>query len=257
MGDDAAIVQAARVSYGEGTKTIEEDSGLIRYLMRMKHTSPFEQVEFKFHVKAPIFVFRQWQRHRAASMNEHSFRYTEAKDECYIPDIKDLRLQSKNNKQCRDEATMEDEVANKILSEMKFFQKAAFEHYGELIETGLAREVARIDLPVTVYSEMYWKIDLHNLLHFLKLRTDKHAQLEIRVFAEAMYELIKPIVPVACKAFDDYILNSITLSKQEKEMFIELLKEEGVREILLTKLDGLKISKREKSELKVKLELEE
>lgn len=256
MGDDAAIVQAARVSYGLGTKTPEEDRNLIRYLMNKMHTSPFEQVEFKFHIKAPIFVFRQWIRHRTASANEASLRYTEMKEEFYIPDAEELRFQSKDNKQCRDEKNIDLETSEEILAEMKEMQLLSYRHYQNLLETGLAREVSRINIPISAYSEMYWKMDLHNLFHFLKLRMDKHAQYEIRVFADAIYELIKPIVPVACEAFDNYLLNAISLSKEEQNIlsciFYELDISDKIKETIM---NSTTISKREKLELIGKFQL--
>jgi len=253
MGDDTAIVQAARVSYGEGTKTISEDKGLIRYLLNKKHTSPFEQVEFKFHVKAPIFVFRQWQRTRCASINELSARYSEMKDECYLPRIEDIKLQSKDNKQCRDDKGLPHIDARIALERMKAIQEDCFAQYRELLDLGVARELARINLPVSTYSEMYWKIDLHNLFHFLKLRMDSHAQMEIRVFANALYELIKPIVPIACEAFEEYSLYAKNLSLAESNTLCNFLKESPV-ENLLTLIDESDVlSKREKKEMKDKL----
>lgn len=256
MGDDSAIVQAARVSYGQGTKTPEEDRNLIRYLMNKRHTSPFEQVEFKFHIKAPIVVFRQWQRTRTASLNECSGRYTEMKDECYVPAPEDMRFQSKDNKQCRDDNKLDEETIEQLLLEISQMQKISFKHYNNLLGSGLAREVARINLPLSVYSEMYWKIDLHNLFHFLKLRLDKHAQYEIRVFAEAVYELIKPIVPIACEAFDNYLLNSISLSKEEQNILSILFYDLDISEKIKEKiLSSTTISKREKKELIAKLEI--
>lgn len=256
MGDDSAIVQAARVSYGEGTKTFSEDRSLIRYLMNKKHTSPFEQVEFKFHVKAPIVVFRQWHRHRTSSINELSGRYSEMKDECYMPNINDLNFQNENNKQCRDENKLDDEVSKKVLIEMEEVQTLLFRHYRNLLDLGLAREICRINLPLSTYSEMYWKMDLHNLFHFLKLRLDKHAQKEIRVYAEAICELIKPVVPIAYEAFSDYLLNSISLSKDEKNILNNVLcKLELSEKIKETILSSISISKREKKELIEKLGL--
>jgi thymidylate synthase (FAD) len=200
---DMAIVQAARVSYGDGTKSVNEDRGLIRYLMRHAHTTPFEMVEFKFHCKMPIFVARQWIRHRTANVNEYSGRYSVMKDEFYYPDADNIRQQSKSNKQGGDEkiAVMD---AERFLFALTEQCQHAYELYQNYIEKGVAREQARMILPVNNYTEWYWKIDLHNLFHFLALRCDSHAQWEIRVFAEGMLELIKPIVPVAVEAWDDY-----------------------------------------------------
>ncbi len=201
MGDDAAIVQAARVSYGSGTKKVLEDRGLIRYLLRHAHTTPFEMVEFKFHVKLPIFVARQWIRHRTANVNEYSGRYSEMKDEFYTPNPNDIRPQSVLNKQGRSEETLPDGMAEQAANAFKAGQDEAYAQYQEFLEQGIAREIARINLPVSNYTEWYWKIDLHNLFHFLRLRIDSHAQYEIRVFAEAIAELVKPFVPHAWEAF--------------------------------------------------------
>lgn len=215
MGDDAAIVQAARVSYGKGTKSVTEDKGLLRYLMRHKHTSPFEMVEFKFHVKLPIFVARQWIRHRTANVNEYSGRYSEMKDEFYVPDLSQIRPQSALNKQGRADVTLPADTAEQIVNSYRNTQKLLFDEYSGLLEKDLARELARINLPLSNYTEWYWKIDLHNLFHFLRLRLDTHAQYEIRVYAEAIANIIKQVVPLAYEAFKDYTLNSITFSALE------------------------------------------
>lgn len=215
MGDDAAIVQAARVSYGKGTKSVTEDKGLLRYLMRHKHTSPFEMVEFKFHVKLPIFVARQWIRHRTANVNEYSGRYSEMKDEFYVPDLSQIRPQSALNKQGRADETLPADTAEQIVNSYRNTQKLLFDEYSGLLEKDLARELARINLPLSNYTEWYWKIDLHNLFHFLRLRLDTHAQYEIRVYAEAIANIIKQVVPLAYEAFKDYTLNSITFSALE------------------------------------------
>jgi thymidylate synthase (FAD) len=200
---DFAIVQAARVSYGDGTKTINEDRGLIRYLYRHTHTTPFEMVEFKFHVKTPIFVARQWVRHRMSSMNEYSGRYSIMKDEFYYPEEDNIRQQSKNNKQ-GSEAVMETVDAQDFLRHLDSVCRKNYDLYTEYTNKGMAREQARMILPINLYTEFYWKIDLHNLFHFLGLRCDKHAQWEIRVFAEAILTLIEPIVPWAVEAWNDY-----------------------------------------------------
>jgi len=198
---DYAIVQAARVSYGNGTKTLNEDRGLIRYLMRHKHTTPFEMCEFKFHCKMPIFIARQWIRHRTANVNEYSGRYSVLKDEFFIPDA--ARQQSIHNKQGGEERL--DDSTNKEFSDyLSSFCRDAYSKYEFLLEKGVSRELARISLPINLYTEWYWKIDLHNLLHFLALRCDSHAQYEIRVFADAMLDLIRPIVPVSIEAWEDY-----------------------------------------------------
>jgi thymidylate synthase (FAD) len=252
MGNDSSIVQAARVSYGQGTKTSEEDEKLIRYLMRVKHTSPFEQVELKFHVKAPIFVFRQWHRHRTASINEISGRYTELKDECFLVDIQEIKSQSKNNKQGRAEQ-LEDNIAQLILLSMEKEQETAFKTYSSYLENNLAKELARVNLPLSTYSEMYWKVNLHNLFHFLKLRMDSHAQKEIRVYAEALYNITKELVPIACKAFEDYSLYAENFSKMELSILKELFKDQTIKEKFLSIPSNL--SKREEKELKDKLSI--
>lgn len=212
---DQAIVQAARVSYGAGTKKVNEDRGLIRYLLRHRHTTPFEMVEFKFHMAMPIFVARQWIRHRTANVNEYSARYSIVPDRFYRPTPENIRKQSTTNRQGGDESidvnTAEDFLA--LLED----SEALYSRYLELTERGVARELARAALPVSVYTEWYWKCDLHNLLHFLSLRMDPHAQLEIRDYATAMYELIQPIVPITCEAFEDYRMNSMHLTGLEIE----------------------------------------
>ncbi|HOK14268.1 MAG TPA: FAD-dependent thymidylate synthase [Candidatus Kapabacteria bacterium] len=248
MGDDSSIVQAARVSYGKGTKSVSEDTALIRYLMRNLHTSPFEMVEFKFHVKLPIFVARQWIRHRTANVNEYSGRYSEMPDEFYLPEPDQLRLQSTLNKQGRGEATIDN--ASDVLSRMKQTQERLFQEYSELLATGLAREIARINLPLSNYTEWYWKIDLHNLFHFLRLRLESHAQYEIRIYAEAIAKIIKQIVPIAYKAFEDYILEAIRFSRNELNALKLLINKELPPD---EKLAELGLSKREIQEFKEKL----
>jgi thymidylate synthase (FAD) len=218
---DAAIVQAARVSYGAGTKSVSDDRALIRYLMRHWHTTPFEMVEFKFHIKCPIFVARQWLRHRTASVNEMSARYSVVPDEFFIPD--ELRKQSTNRGQGGEEPYPE---AWNLLLRQQGVCVQAFDVYHQLLDQGVSRELARTHLPQNTFTEFYWKIDLHNLLHFLRLRIDDHAQKEIRDLAVQVYELIKPLCPVACEAFEDFRLGSITFSRLE----IQALKS-GVREI--------------------------
>jgi len=212
---DSAIVQSARVSYGQGTKMVSEDRGLVRYLMRHRHSTPFEMVEFKFHIAMPIFIARQWIRHRTANVNEYSARYSIMPDRFYRPDIDNVRKQSKTNRQGGegpiDAGTAEDFL--KLLENAE----ANYQKYLELTEKGVARELARAVLPVSVYTEWYWKCDLHNIFHFLSLRMDPHAQIEIQDYAKAMYELIKPIVPVACEAFEDYRLNAMHLTGLEIE----------------------------------------
>jgi len=212
---DFAIVQAARVSYGEGTKQVNEDRGLIRYLARHRHTTPFEMVEFKFHHVMPIFVARQWIRHRTANVNEYSARYSVVRDRFYKPSLDNVRKQSATNRQGGDE-TIDPLTAQDFLGYLDDVEKA-YERYQEFLDKGISRELARIALPVSVYTEWYWKIDLHNLLHFLSLRMDAHAQQEIRDFANAMFALIQPIVPIAAEAFLDYHLESMHLTRLEIE----------------------------------------
>ena len=212
---DYSIVQAARVSYGQGTKQVSEDRGLVRYLMRHRHSTPFEMVEFKFHISMPIFVARQWIRHRTANVNEYSARYSIVPDRFYRPTVDAVRKQSKSNRQGGDEP-IESATAEEFLAMLERAE-ALYKDYMQLTEKGVAREIARAALPVSVYTEWYWKCDLHNIFHFLSLRMDPHAQLEIQVFAKAMYELLKPIVPVSCEAFEDYRLEAMHLTRLEIE----------------------------------------
>ena len=214
-GADFAIVQAARVSYGEGTKQVNEDRGLIRYLARHRHTTPYEMVEFKFHHVMPIFVARQWIRHRTANVNEYSARYSIVKDRFYHPSVDGVRKQSLMNRQGGTEP-MDDATAKDFLAYLDKTE-TLYQDYENLIEKGVSRELARIGLPVSLYTEWYWKIDLHNLLHFLSLRMDSHAQQEIQDFAKAMFELIKPIVPIAAEAFVDYNFEGLHLTRLEVE----------------------------------------
>lgn len=212
---DGAIVQAARVSYGQGTKKINEDRGLLRYLMRHRHSTPFEMVEFKFHVAMPLFVARQWIRHRTANVNEYSARYSIVPDRFWRPTVESVRAQSRTNRQGGDEP-IESGTAERFL-ELLDRAEANYRDYLELTEQGVARELARAALPVSVFTEWYWKCDLHNILHFLSLRIDPHAQREIRVYAEAMYRLVREIVPMTCEAFEDYRLGSMHLTRLEIE----------------------------------------
>lgn len=221
MGGDESIVQAARVSYGKGTKSVNEDRGLIRYLVRNRHTSSLEFTIFKFHMKLPIFVMRQIVRHRMSSLNEYSGRYSEMKDEFYLPDLEKITTQSNTNKQGGSEEVLPQPETFQAIFDAE--QKHAFIDYDQKLKSGMRRELARINLPVSVYTECYWKMDLHNLFHFLKLRLDGHAQYETRVFAEAIAELIKPIVPLAWEAFEDYILYAVTFSKQEMNIIKALI----------------------------------
>jgi thymidylate synthase (FAD) len=215
MGDDAAICQAARVSYGRGTKSVSNDEGLIRYLMRHWHSTPFEMCEVKLHVKLPVFVARQWIRHRTANVNEYSARYSILDREFYIPEAGALAAQSTVNNQGRGEALGPEEAA-RVLDWLKGDAMRAYDHYEAMIsqdgQQGLARELARMNLPANVYTQWYWKVDLHNLFHFLRLRADAHAQMEIRVYAEAICALVRDWVPFAYAAFEDYRLGGQTLS---------------------------------------------
>lgn len=227
---DFAIVQAARVSYGQGTKQVNEDRGLIRYLARHRHTTPFEMVEFKFHHVMPIFVARQWIRHRTANVNEYSARYSVVKDRFYKPTLENVRKQSTMNRQGGDESI--DEMTAREFCDYLARAEKVYGEYEALLEKGVSRELARIALPVNVYTEWYWKCDLHNLLHFLSLRMDAHAQQEIRDYATAMFALIQPIVPIAAEAFLDYQLGAANLSRLELEALRtrQPLKSENKRE---------------------------
>ncbi|EGG19993.1 thymidylate synthase [Cavenderia fasciculata] len=212
---DFAICQAARVSYGAGTKKVTEDTGLIRYLYRHQHTSPFEMIEFKFHCVMPIFIARQWIRHRTANVNEYSARYSVMPDKFYHPSVEDVRKQSTSNRQ-GGEDQMDTKTAQEFLDYLDQAEEC-YKTYNNLLDKGVSRELARIGLPVSVYTEWYWKIDLHNLFHFLRLRMDSHSQKEIRDYANAIFALIRPIVPVACEAFMDYAFESVKLTRLEIE----------------------------------------
>ena len=215
MGDDAAIVQAARVSYGAGTKHVQNDEGLIRYLMRHWHSTPFEMCEIKLHVKLPVFVARQWIRHRTANVNEYSARYSILDREFYIPDPSQLAAQSTVNNQGRGEVLSGEESA-RVLAMLKSDAAQMYDHYEAMLsqdgQQGLARELARMNLPMNIYTQWYWKTDLHNLFHFLRLRADPHAQYEIRVYAEAIAACVRDWVPLAFGAFEDYRMGGVTLS---------------------------------------------
>lgn len=236
MGSDDSIDQAARVSYGKGTRKVSELKGLINYLMRHHHTTPFEMVEFKFHCKMPIFVARQWVRHRTANINEYSARYSVLNNEYYIPDQDHLCMQSTTNNQGRNDIPFDDIAYAEYKANIKSISDNAYKIYEYLLNDpedpksnserdGIARELARMVLPLNFYTQWYWKIDLHNLFHFLKLRMDSHAQYEIRVYADKMYELIKPHVPVACEAFEKYQLNGMNISGDEVGILKEIIDE--------------------------------
>lgn len=211
---DVAIVQAARVSYGVGTKRLSHDRGLIRYLLRHRHTTPFEMVEFKFHCRMPIFVARQWIRHRTANVNEYSARYSVVPERFYRPSLDNIRRQSLANRQGSDAAPLDEGTAGDFLAYLDAVERQ-YQAYEGLLARGLTREQARIGLPQSVYTEWYWKCDLHNLFHFLALRMDAHAQAEIRDYAFAMFALIRGIVPIAAEAFLDYRYGAVTLSRLE------------------------------------------
>jgi thymidylate synthase (FAD) len=231
MGDDAAICQAARVSYGKGTKSVQNDEGLIRYLMRHWHSTPFEMCEIKLHVKLPVFVARQWIRHRTANVNEYSARYSILDREFYIPAPEHVNAQSVVNNQGRGTALQGDEAA-RVLEILKADSNRAYDHYEQMIsqdgQDGLARELARMNLPSNIYTQWYWKVDLHNLFHFLRLRADHHAQYEIRVYADAICAMVADWVPAAYRAFEDYRLGGASLSGRALDCVRRMLKGEAV-----------------------------
>jgi thymidylate synthase (FAD) len=236
MGDDDAIVQAARVSYGRGTKRVQQDDGLIRYLMRHRHTTPFEMCEIKFHVKLPIFVARQWIRHRTASVNEYSARYSILENEFYLPSPGHLAAQSMTNRQGRG-AQLDGDEAVRVLDLLRSDAERCHANYNEMLNEGaaadptrrgLARELARMNLTLNTYTQWYWKTNLHNLFHFLSLRSDAHAQYEIRVYSDAMLRVTEAWVPVASAAFRDYRLGAVTLSAQMVALLRRLLAGEAV-----------------------------
>jgi thymidylate synthase (FAD) len=231
MGDDAAICQAARVSYGKGTKSVQNDEGLIRYLMRHWHSTPFEMCEIKLHVKLPVFVARQWIRHRTANVNEYSARYSILDREFYIPAPEHIAAQSTINNQGRGETLTGDEAA-RVLEILKADSARAYDNYEAMIsddgQQGLARELARMNLPANIYTQWYWKVDLHNLLHFLRLRADSHAQYEIRVYADEICKIVADWVPYAYAAFEDYRMGGATLSKTSLDVMRRMIKGEEV-----------------------------
>ncbi|MDF1735303.1 MAG: FAD-dependent thymidylate synthase [Minwuia sp.] len=239
MGDDNAVVQAARVSYGRGTRKVSQDAGLIRYLMRHRHTTPFEMCEIKFHVKLPIFVARQWIRHRTANVNEYSARYSILDREFYIPEPAQLASQSTANHQGRG-AVLEGEEAAQVLDILRSDSAQVYEHYSEMLNegtdgqpldpdrSGLARELARMNLSLNFYTQWYWKTNLHNLMHFLSLRADPHAQYEIRVYADAMIEMMRAWVPLTTDAFEEYRLGGVHLSRTALSILRRMLAGEQV-----------------------------
>ncbi|MFZ6761342.1 FAD-dependent thymidylate synthase [Pseudoroseomonas sp. WGS1072] len=254
MGDDAAVVQAARVSYGRGTRAANEDRGLIRYLMRHRHSTPFEMCEIKYHVKLPIFIARQWIRHRTANVNEYSARYSILDREFYLPAPEQLAAQSASNRQGRG-TVLQGAEAEHVLRLLRQDAMTTYDHYAEMLNEdeagqpadparqGLARELARMNLTLNTYTQWYWKTDLHNLLHFLSLRADAHAQYEIRAYAEAMMRSLEAWVPAVAEAFRDYRLGAVTLSAQMLAVVRRLLAGEVVEQ------GGSGLSKREWREL--------
>ena len=241
MGDDSAITQAARVSYGRGTKAVQNDEGLIRYLMRHWHSTPFEMCEVKFHVKLPVFVARQWIRHRTANVNEYSARYSILEREFYIPAPEHLAAQSTVNNQGRG-ALLQGEEAARVLDILRADATRAYDHYEDMLtpdeatgKQGLARELARMNLPANVYTQWYWKTDLHNLFHFLRLRADTHAQYEIRAYAQVMCQIVRDWVPAAYAAFEDYRLGGVTLSGRA----VDILKRRLAGEVVTRENSGM------------------
>jgi thymidylate synthase (FAD) len=254
MGDDAAVVQAARVSYGRGTRKVSEDAGLIRYLMRHRHSTPFEMCEIKYHVKLPIFVARQWIRHRTANVNEYSARYSIMDREFYLPDPSALAAQSASNRQGRGE-TLGAEETTHVLTLLREDATRCYDHYVEMLNEdgadptrqGLARELARMNLTLNTYTQWYWKTDLHNLLGFLALRADPHAQHEIRVYADAMQTTLRAWVPLVADAFADYRLGAVSLSAP----MLAVVRRRLAGEPVTQEVSGL--SKREWTELEAAL----
>lgn len=279
MGDDSAIVQAARVSYGKGTKKLNEDKGLINYLLRYSHTTPFEMCEIKFHIKMPIFVARQWIRHRTANVNEYSARYSILDKEFYLPAIENITPQSQINKQGRDSASLSSEELNRVLQILNDDSQQCYSHYLEMLNLsdtlpnikdehathvgvsediqgvrdpnrlGIARELARINLNLNYYTQMYWKIDLHNLMHFLRLRADSHAQFEIRTYAIKMLDILKLWLPHTYEAFENYQMHAMKVSCQGKAVIKRLISGEKVTQ------EDSGMSKREWQELINSLDL--
>jgi thymidylate synthase (FAD) len=260
MGDDSSIVQSARVSYGKGTKKVSTDEGLIKYLMRHWHSTPFEMCEIKYHVKLPIFIARQWIRHRTANVNEYSARYSILDKEFYIPDKEQLSAQSKINRQGRGDLITGDQ-ANEVLQILKDDATRTYDNYEKMLnerfdgtiidenKAGLARELARMNLTLNSYTQWYWKTDLLNLLNFLFLRADRHAQFEIRVYAEAMLETVKKWVPITHAAFLDYRVGAVHISAKGKKVIQKMIKGEKCN------LESSGLSKREWNELMASLEL--
>ena len=263
MGSDSDIADAARVSYGEGTRSVSDNRNLIRYLVRHKHTSPLEMGTVKFHLKLPIFVMRQLVRHRTASLNEYSGRYSIMSNDCYVPELDYIQPQSKTNNQGRSDDGLSDEWKNKYQQTINDIRNKCLIAYRFLIGNesiehgGLTRELARTVLPVSNYTECYWKMDLHNFFHFCRLRMDDHAQQEIQDYAKVMYEMVKPHFPSSCEAFEDYIYNSVTLSRMEINVLQHTLKCFPDAKLFLNSLKDSEdlqfgLGKREWTELKEK-----
>jgi len=259
MGNDAAVVQAARVSYGQGTRSVRDDRGLIRYLMRHQHTTPFEMVEYKFLVRLPIYVARQWIRHRTSSTNEYSSRYSIVPDEYEVPAAEEVRHQSTRNRQGRGEPLPGD-VVERFRSDLETGATQAYAAYTRALEAGVARETARLLLPVAFYTQWYWKINLHNLFHFLSLRLDPHAQEEIRLYAAEVAKLARVVCPVAFEAFEDFQVEGLTLGRQERTALRLLLEGKTAPEacaaagLPLTREDGRPMTTGEGVEFLEKLE---
>jgi thymidylate synthase (FAD) len=262
MGNDSSIVQSARVSYGKGTKQVSTDSGLIRYLMRHWHSTPFEMCEIKYHVKLPIFIARQWIRHRTANVNEYSARYSILDKEFYLPSMENLAAQSSSNRQGRGDI-LDGEQAKKVLDLLKNDAERTYNNYetmlnerydGSLIDEiqkGLARELARMNLTLNTYTQWYWKIDLLNLMNFLRLRSDHHAQYEIRVYADIMLDTLKKWVPITYDAFMDYRVGGTEVSSKGKEVIKKLINKENIT------LEKSGLSKREWNELMTSFDIKD
>ena len=262
MGDDSSIVQAARVSYGKGTKKVSTDSGLIKYLMRHWHSTPFEMCEIKYHVKLPIFIARQWIRHRTANVNEYSARYSILDKEFYLPEPNHLAAQSKNNRQGRGDI-LQGEQAKKVLELLKGDAERTYDNYEKMLnerydgsiidenQDGLARELARMNLTLGTYTQWYWKTDLLNLMNFLRLRADHHAQYEIRAYADVMLDTLKKWVPITFEAFLDYRVGGTEVSSKGKEVLKKLISGENID------LESSGLSKREWNELMEAFEIKD
>ena len=262
MGDDTSIVQAARVSYGKGTKKVSTDSGLIKYLMRHWHSTPFEMCEIKYHVKLPIFIARQWIRHRTANVNEYSARYSILDKEFYLPSLENLAAQSQSNRQGRGDV-LTGEQAKKVLDLLKKDAEQTYDNYETMLnerydgsvidekQVGLARELARMNLTLNTYTQWYWKTDLLNLMNFLRLRADHHAQFEIRAYADAMLDTVKKWVPITYEAFMDYRVGGTEISSKGKKVIQKLISGEKVD------INKSGLSKREWNELMSVLELKD